>query len=318
MLQRVIGKGWRYRSMSLDNLQGHVYRVNRATRANALWPKWLGLWRTTVEDRESLEQMIARLNELKPDRLGGFGSTISDLFTRLDATGEPFHRPRLVRYASEALPESVRQLLTAKYGIEVFSAYQSVEGLKMAWECDAHQGYHINADHYPIRIVGPNGQDVADGETGEIVMSNLVNRGTVLLNYRTGDLAARIDAPCTCGRGLPRIGWIEGRATDVQMSTDGRRVAPGAVSGVIWSLGGAWQWQLVQQAPDHLLVRLCLAPNADLERLTAGIAERAHTELGADMRVTVVTMDEIPRTPAGKLRQVVNLVTHPEHSAGVG
>ena len=306
MLQKAIGRGWRYRHMSLDNVQGHAYRVRSVTRANALWPRWLKLRGAVVEDNESLEHMVGRLNALKPDQLGGFGSTIGELFTHLDATGEPFHRPRLVRYASEALPEAVRHLLVDKYNIEVFSAYQSVEGLKMGWECDAHQGYHINADHYPIRMVNDLGQDVADGETGEIVLCNLTNRGTVLLNYRMGDLAARMDAPCPCGRGLPRIGWIEGRTSEYLVALDGRRVPFSMLSGPIWRPGGVWQWQVIQQARNRLLVLLRLAPTGDLAALTAGITERARSLLGDEMMVEVRAVDEIPKSAGGKVRQAIN------------
>ena len=64
----------------------------------------------------------------------------------------------------------------------------------MGWECDAHHGYHINSDLYPLRIVNERGEAVAVRPARSC--SNLINRGTVLLNYRPGDLASRIDGPC--------------------------------------------------------------------------------------------------------------------------
>lgn len=308
MLQVIIGRGFRYRSMSISDTTGQSSAVKAATRANALWPHWLALKRATVLEKESLEQMTERLNRVQPDQLNGWGSTIAALFEHLDAQGQPFHRPRIVRYASDALPASARTMIERKYGCEVFSVYQSVEALKLGWECEAHQGYHINADHYPTRIVDAEGCDVADGEVGEVVICNLTNRGTVLLNYRTGDLAPRIDAPCPCGRNLPRIGWVEGRSADTLSALDGRRVHFALISPTITERGDVWQYQMVQEARDRLVIRLRTAPECDREALTRAVTAACQRTLGEAMRVETRFVDEIPRTAAGKVRYVINKV----------
>jgi phenylacetate-CoA ligase len=308
MLQTIIGRGWRYSSMSIADATGQGSAVNAATRANALWPRWLALKRTAALEKESLEQMAERLNRVQPDQLGGYGSTIAALFEHLDTQGQPFHRPRIVRYASDALPESARAMIEQKYGCEVFSVYQAVEALKLGWECEAHQGYHINADHYPTRIVDAEGRDVADGEVGEVVICNLTNRGTVLLNYRMGDLAQRIDAPCPCGRNLPRIGWVEGRSADTLSALDGRRVHFSLISPTITERGDVWQYQMVQQARDRLAIKLRAAPECDREALTRAVIAASKQALGEAMRVETRFVDEIPRTAAGKVRYVINEV----------
>ena len=46
------------------------------------------------------------------------------------------------------------------------------------------------------------------------MVSNLVNRGTVLLNYRLGDVAAKLDGRCACGRTLPMMSFLEGRSDE--------------------------------------------------------------------------------------------------------
>lgn len=308
MLQAIIGRGVRYRSMSISSATGTGSAINAATRANALWPRWLALKRTAALEKESLEQMAERLSRVQPDQLGGYGSTIAALFEHLDAQGQPFHRPRIVRYASDALPASARAMIEQKYDCEVFSVYQAVEALKLGWECEAHQGYHINADHYPTRIVDAEGHDVADGKTGEVVICNLTNKGTVLLNYRMGDLAQRIDAPCPCGRNLPRIGWVQGRNADTLSALDGRRVHFSLISPTITERGDVWQYQMVQEASDRLVIKLRAAPECDREALTSALTTACQRTLGEAMRVKTHFVDEIPRTAGGKVRYVINKV----------
>jgi phenylacetate-CoA ligase len=47
------------------------------------------------------------------------------------------------------------------------------------------------------------------------VVSNLVNRATVLLNYRLGDLASYVGGSCPCGLALPLHAPPIGRIDDV-------------------------------------------------------------------------------------------------------
>jgi phenylacetate-coenzyme A ligase PaaK-like adenylate-forming protein len=81
---------------------------------------------------------------------------------------------------------------------------------KSGWaECAPGFGYHTNPDHILIEIVDPEtGAVLGEGEPGEIVVTHLDTRGTVLLRYRTGDLASGgiTTEPCpNCRRTVPRI-----------------------------------------------------------------------------------------------------------------
>ncbi len=306
LMQRAIGRRLFYRSMTIGVLTGQAVRVRKVARDNALWPRWLAPQQPRVPAPEGLAHTVEHLNSLKPDVLKGYGSTLAELFLHLDASGAPFHHPGAIRYNSDALPEAARAMIVGKYGIEVFSGYQSVEALRLAWECEAHQGYHINADHYPTRIVDSDGCDVAPGETGEVVICNLTNRGTVLLNYRMGDLAERIDAPCPCGRNLPRIGTVQGRNIDALLTSSGQRVYAVLLARAIREVAGVWQWQAVQATCDRLLLQVRLAPDCDREAVTRALATAVRTLLGEPMAVEVRCVDEIVRTPAGKLRYVIN------------
>jgi phenylacetate-CoA ligase len=311
LVQRLIGKGPRYRVLSIAALRGAHETLQQASRTGALWPKWLALTRVVADDRQSYAEIAAQLNEVRPDELRGFGSRLAGLFLHLDATGEPFHHPALVVYASDTLPEPVRRLIVDKYGIPVFALYQASEALKLGWECEAHDGYHINADHYPTRLVDAAGQDVAPGETGEVVISNLTNRGTVLLNYRLGDLAQRLTAPCPCGRNLPRIGFLQGRANDTLLAADGQRCHWMPIERAIRQLDGVWQWQATQSAPLQVTVALRLRPDCDRDAIARGVVAAVRAVLGEAMAVEVRPVDELAPLVGGKIRHVVNLLDEP-------
>jgi len=153
------------------------------------------------------------MNDYRPDVLHTYGSYLGILFSYLAETGAPFHKPKVVTYSSDSLSDSTRRLIQDRFGIPVFSAYQANEALKIGFECEHHTGLHINIDLYPLRVVDLACHDLPVGETGYVVVSNLVNKGTVLLNYQIGDLAALLPQPCTCGRTLPLLSFRQAVAT---------------------------------------------------------------------------------------------------------
>ncbi|MDZ7830799.1 MAG: AMP-binding protein [Desulfobacterales bacterium] len=99
-----------------------------------------------------------------------------------------------------------------------------VPGPAIAFECEVHDGLHVNEDHFLAEIVDPDtGAPLPEGETGELVLTTLTTRAFPLIRFRTGDKASFYQTACACGRSLKRINWHPGR-TDEIMNIDGVNV----------------------------------------------------------------------------------------------
>ncbi len=61
---------------------------------------------------------------------------------------------------------------------------------------------HLNDDMQIVEILNDSDRPVVDGEVGQVVVTQLCCLAQPLMRYRLGDLAARIPASCSCGRGL--------------------------------------------------------------------------------------------------------------------
>ncbi|HSW36573.1 MAG TPA: hypothetical protein VLH18_08225 [Candidatus Limnocylindrales bacterium] len=100
-----------------------------------------------------------------------------------------------------------------------------VSEAKSGWaECEPGFGYHTNPDHMLVEVVDPESGAVKnEGEPGEVVITHLDSRGTVLLRFRTGDIATGgiTTEPCPhCRRTVPRIlGDIERKTNIFDMQT---------------------------------------------------------------------------------------------------
>ncbi|NLO73542.1 MAG: phenylacetate--CoA ligase family protein [candidate division WS1 bacterium] len=300
---RFLGDPLRYRESVLtrDGLTSTPHKVQEFCRQHAWFPPYLGIQRQYLSMFDSLEHNVGELNRFQPDVIHSIGSYLAELFGYLKRTGVPCHLPRVVTYGSEGVSEAVRRLILEDFGLPLISAYQATEAFKLGFECEQHSGLHLNLDLYPLRVVDTDGKTLPRGETGEVVVSNLVNRGTVLLNYHLGDLAALLPDPCPCGRTLPLLSFLRGRARDFLRFGEGRIVNPWALDRLICEGQEVWQYQLVQETPTRLRLALVVPPTCDLEqtrkRLAAGLAALC----GPEVTLELALVERIQRTAGGKV-----------------
>lgn len=168
-----------------------------------------------------------------------------------------FSRLKYVVFGAErvspAFREKVRAMLATLGAneVQILATYASTEA-KTAWlQCSESTGYHLYPDLEFIELVDADGKRVKDGEPGEIVYTALDWRGTVVVRYRTGDLAKGIEySPCpNCGKTVPRILPDIQRKSDVKefnlTKIKGELVNLNNVFPIMSGIKGVDEWQLV-------------------------------------------------------------------------
>ena len=116
-----------------------------------------------------------------------------------------------IDYAPMAVVERMKKLMVSVGAKnQIVQRMYFVSEAKSGWaECAPGYGYHTNPDHVYIEIVDPvSGEVLGEGEKGEVVITLLDARGTVVLRFKTGDIATGglVTEPCpNCKRTVPRI-----------------------------------------------------------------------------------------------------------------
>jgi phenylacetate-CoA ligase len=307
IIAKFVGRFAHYRESVITTDYASDWKIQRLYRERALLPSRVLLQHQYLSLLDSPEKNVRLLNEFRPDVIRAYGSYLALLFSYVHASGVSFHRPKVVFYDACELPEAARKLITETFGIHVLSAYQAIEAFKIGFECEQHMGLHLNIDLYPLRIVTDDGLEVPGGENGDVVVSNLVNRATVLLNYRLGDVAHLLPAPCACGRTLPLLSFIQGRTDDWIRLPSGEVIHPQAIRIIFTTEQSIWQYQVVQVEPDQFCVSIVGGddPVGISERLKKRFAQR----FGADVRVNISFVERVEPSLGGKVRPVISLMT---------
>ncbi len=199
--------------------------------------------------------------------------------------------------SAEMLPPGERRIVEEVFGNVVFDRYGCEEVGLIASECERHDGMHVAAEGVYVEIL-----DGTEEVPGRVVVTDLLNHATPILRYEIGDMAMTKPGPCTCGRGLPRIGRVIGRTSDFLYTPEGRQISGiSLLDTIIIHIAGFRRVQVVQESLDSLTFNVVKGEgfsDASLEALAAAVAKY----FGPSMTHKVVIVDAIPLTGRGKFQ----------------
>jgi phenylacetate-CoA ligase len=262
--------------------------------------------RRFVPLQEPIERVAEIVNAERPDVLVGYGGWVDLFFRTVAARGIELQPPRMVMYMGEALPHGARDYIEGELGIPVLSRYNAVEAFKIAFFCEERAGFHVHEDLCHVRVVGEGGRTAALGEHGQVVISNLVNRATVLLNYPIGDVASMSATSCGCGRTLRLLSELEGRVEDILTLADGRFVHPRAVWQVFKDDRSVLQYQLTQEKAERFELTLTTLSEAAFEHAVSRARPALANLLGEGAKIDVSWRSELDPRTGGKFRAVAS------------
>ncbi len=125
-----------------------------------------------------------------------------------------------------------KMLMNKNSNIECYSTYGVTEVAIAFCECPYHQGFHSHPDLIFAEILDEEGNQVNEGETGELVLTTFKVEAMPLIRYRTGDMTFKITGKCDCGRTSSRIGPIIGRKAQ-KLKLKGTTVYPKAIENIL-------------------------------------------------------------------------------------
>src|SRR5262249_13225906 len=141
-------------------------------------------------------------------------------------------------------------------------------------ECPAQRGYHIDDFSLWCEIV-----DAAPDGYGELVYTTLSRQVMPLIRYRSTDVTAFINEPCTCTMRITRrLAKIRGRLDEIVNCGIGFNLTPWALEQFLDDLPGItrdWQVGVTRRGNiDVLDFRLELLPDTPAETVQATIKQR--------------------------------------------
>jgi len=168
------------------------------------------------------------IERTQPDTLIGTPGFVYHVLRYARTEGADLSSIKLVILGAEKVPPGLKGKMTDALSacgasdVTISGTYGFTEARMAFPECptahDVSSGYHTYPDLGLFEVVDPEtGEQLGEGETGELVYSSLSGHGTTVFRYRTGDIAVGgiTTAACPhCGRSVPRISSELRRASE--------------------------------------------------------------------------------------------------------
>ncbi len=255
--------------------------------------------------QKQIRKFIQNIHDVRPKMLFGYPSVYNLLAQTAEAENIPLNNLGIAVafVTSEKLYDHQRERIERVFGCPVANGYGGRDAGFIAHQCPAGS-MHISAEDIIVEIVDAQGNAQPVGESGEIVITHLATSGFPFLRYRTGDVGALSDTPCSCGRGLPVLERIEGRSTDFVVSQDGTMMHGLALIYVLREIPEVQEFKIIQHSLDLTQVTVVAkAPPLSAEirlKITTGLQQR----LGKNVNIDIQEIHAIPPEKSGKHRYI--------------
>jgi phenylacetate-CoA ligase len=252
---------------------------------------------------ETVDRAVSICERRQPVAIYGFTSILEHLARRVVERGIAVP-PGCVRVAwngGEMLYAEQSELFRRAFGVGILNRYGGRELGAMA--CQFREGGPLEAlrPWVLLEVVDEEGKQVGPGESGRLIWTSTVCRGTPFLRYDIGDLGSYRPADAS-EAGIGALARLEGRASGLLTLPDGRRI-----NNIYWNhffkeIEEVKQFQVELRADGSILIRLAgggFSPERDRE--VRCLLRHFLTTVPLEL----VWVDAIPKTAQGKLVQVI-------------
>ena len=216
-----------------------------------------------------------------------------------EAMGLDLRRDLSIRVLATNVGQEER--LEELFGVTALATYGFHEVGTVAVECPQQEGLHIFEDAFHVRVVDVDtGEQLPDGETGALVVTEYCKTGSPQFGYNIMDLSFLYPRErCACGSWLRRMGRFAGRG-DTMVKLRGVNVWPEGIGRIATSVPGTVPDYFVRAVTvdgrDELIVAVASDADAgDHADIARTVEERLRDLLGVRIGVEVVAPGSLDR-----------------------
>jgi len=251
--------------------------------------------------QETLPLYIRHIFDYRPSILRGYPSFINDVAGHIlkNNISIPFYIKGIVLTAENAYDWQIKNIKKA-FCTNVFLEYGQSEMTVFGYTADDTYEYRCSPFYGLTEVLDPEGKQVKEGETGEIVTTSFNNNAFPLIRYRTGDIAVFNGDE----NGIVRLGKITGRTQDYVYTNNRERVALTAlVFGQHYhAFRNIQKWQLMQSVPGKVVIKIVKGEDfagKDEEEIRSKFKSICNIDTDFEL------VDSIPLTRTGKFKFIV-------------
>jgi len=194
---------------------------------------------------------------------------------------------------------ATRSSIESAWGARAWDHAGLSEAGAWGYECPAGEGMHALESEFVAEVLEIGGDSPAgEGETGELVLTNLGRWAAPVVRYRTGDVVRLRSAPCACGSAFLRFpGGVIARA-DEMVQVRGVNVYPAAVESIVREESAISEFQIEifeRRRMWEMRAEIEVSEASKPEEVKSRLEKELHRRLGLRAEVALVPAGSLPR-----------------------
>ena len=256
---------------------------------------------------DTVQNQIKYIKKINPDVIYGYSQSIKLIAKEVYNKSIEGINPKIIFGTAELLDKDTREFINSVFDVEMVDLFGNQEFIRTAWECNEHMEYHIDIDNVVMDFL-KDGESVVTNERGEIIYTGLHNYAMPFIRYRSNDIGVPMEEKCSCGRGLPLMKSIEGRAWDFIKLPSGRIFPPAVTSTIMRSIPEISEFQIIQKRLNELCIKIVKNEKFPEKRSNEIENEIKKQLLGEeDITIKIKIVEKIPKI-GRKQRTVISKI----------
>lgn len=234
--------------------------------------------------------------------LYGYSSLLEELSRQELARPGALPKVQAAWIGGEGVSVEQKKLFREAFNTDLLNFYGGRELSAIAFQEPGRAQLRILRPYVYVEVLDDLGRACVPGQTGRIICTSLVGGGTPFLRYEIGDLGS-YSSEALSESGLSHLANISGRMSGILRLPDGRKL-----SNIFWNhlfkeFSAIRGFQIRQKSSSHLL--LIIVTDSATEELRRDILKKVTAVLGPSIQLSFEFSVTLPRTPQGKLCQIV-------------
>ncbi|MHC1604824.1 MAG: phenylacetate--CoA ligase family protein [Candidatus Methanofastidiosia archaeon] len=262
-------------------------------------------------DKEKVKNHVQRIIEFNPKFIRGYPSSIAIIANYLTENNVHKIKTSAVMTTAETLYKRDRETISDAFDCDVFDQFGCNDGGGDLMECKEHVGYHIEVERAIHEFLDESNEPVSSNEIGHIILTDLWNYAMPFIRYDAGDMAIPTDELCSCGRELPLVKAIVGRAIERIVLPDGSFLPGLTITDIFDTKEGCsdkvLDYQIIQEKVDTFTINI-VKNKGYTDKTSVEICKYFEGHMGISLNIQFNFVDKIPRTSANKRKMVLSKV----------
>ncbi|MFA0441896.1 phenylacetate--CoA ligase family protein [Vibrio sp. 10N.222.51.C12] len=258
-----------------------------------------------MDDRQ-FAACIEWIETHSPQMILAYVESIYEVSRFINSSRQPITNVNVIMTTAGTLTEAFKEEIQRAFpNAELINRYGSREVGDVACTCSQLDAMVVSHMTQYVEVLDENGKHVNEGEIGEVVVTNLINRVMPLVRYRIGDMAiygGEIE-------GKVLLKSVIGRTSDIFINDKNQKIHGEYFTHLFYGLDWVAKFQVRQVSTKKIIVKIVSSEHSRYKSELNEIVNKIKLVMGEHCVVELDFVDHIESTASGKYRYTISEVS---------